>query len=451
MTSWRDRTLTTLVLALTAAVLSVVPPGSVGQVASAAPASAPAVAPAAADASARLAPRRRWKPPRGPVFNDPTGGPKQRVAIVARIRDAIKHTRRGDTIRISSYSMDRKDVADLLIKAHRRGVYVQMVFNDNTISNTQRRLQKVLGKRRDRPSFLVFCQGSCRNGPGGNLHTKIYSFSRSGASKDVIISSSANLTYGAAFAQWNDAYTVRDDRRLFRTWVRVFRQIVRDRKSTPRYIGYSSSDVSVSFQRELARASGGVTEVRAARAGSGDPVIQRLAKIGCQAPAGYGIDGRTVVKIIVYAWYGERGEKIARKVADLQRQGCRVKVIGSVLGDSAARVLQNAGIPVKAADWDFGDRISTGSEDKIVYGPRCYSHYKFFTVSGAYDGAGVRSAWTGSENWSRVSLGNDEVTLRLNGRDVYRRYTDRFDAMWDDPDATHKVGVEPTRRPCAYR
>ncbi|HTW16878.1 MAG TPA: phospholipase D-like domain-containing protein [Nocardioides sp.] len=447
MTRWRDRTLTTLVLALTATVLSVVPAGSVG----AAPISAPAATPAAAKVSAPLAPRRRWKPPRGPVFNDPTGGPKRRVAIVARIRDAIKHTRRGDTIRISSYSMDRKDVADLLIKAHRRGVHVQMVFNDNTISNTQRRLQKVLGKRRDRPSFLVFCQGSCRNGPGGNLHTKIYSFSRSGASKNVIISSSANLTYGAAFAQWNDAYTIRDDRRLFRTWVRVFRQLVRDRKSTPRYIGYSSPDLSVSFQRELARASGGVTEVRAARAGSGDPVIQRLSKIGCQAPAGFGIDGRTVVKIIVYAWYGERGEKIARKVADLQRRGCRVKVIGSVLGESSARVLQNAGIAVKAADWDFGDRISTGSEDKIVYGPRCYSHYKFFTVSGAYDGAGVRAVWTGSENWSRVSLGNDEVTLRLNGRAVYRRYTDRFDAMWNDPDATHQVGVEPTRRPCAYR
>ncbi len=436
-----------LALALGVAVLAVVPTAAV---ASAAPASAPTVAPSTAEASPRTAPRRRWKPARGPVFNDPTGSPKQRVAIVARIRDAISHTRRGDTIRISSYSMDRNDVADLLIKAHKRGVHVQMVFNDNTISNTQRRLQKVLGKRRDRPSFLVFCRGSCRNGPGGNLHTKIYSFSRSGASKDVIISSSANLTYGAAFAQWNDGYTIRDDRRLFRTWVGVFRQIARDRKSTPRFVGYSSPDHSVAFQRELARASGGSTEVQAARATGGDPVIQRLSKIGCRAPQGFGAGGHTVVRIIVYAWYGERGDNIARKVADLQRQGCRVKVIGSVLGASAARMLQKAWIPVKAADWDFGDRISTGSDDEIVYGPRCYSHYKFFTVNGAYDGVGVRATWTGSENWSRVSLGNDEVTLRLNGRPDYRRYSARFDSMWSDPDATHQVGVEPTRRPCAY-
>ena len=82
-------------------------------------------------------------------------------------------------------------------------------------------------------------------------------------------------------------------------------------------------------------------------------------------------------------------------------------------------------------------------------GPRCYLHYKFFTVSGAYDGAGLRAVWTGSENWSSVSFGNDELTLRLNGRPVYLRYSKRFDQMWNDPDGTHTVGVKPTRRPCA--
>ncbi len=188
-----------------------------------------------------------------------------------------------------------------------------------------------------------------------------------------------------------------------------------------------------------------------AKATSGDPVIARLSKIGCKAPRGFGIDGHTIVKIIVYAWYGERGDNIARKVADLQRQGCRVKVIGSVLGGSTANILQGAGIPVKAADWDFGDRISTGSDDEIVYGPRCYSHYKSSPSAAPTTARACGAAWTGSENWSRVSLGNDEVTLRLNGRPVYLRYTRRFDSMWNDSNATHKVGVEPTRRPCAYK
>ena len=193
---------------------------------------------------------------------------------------------------MSSFSIDRWDVADLLIKAHRRGVHVQIVVNDHTAKTStlpdetddagdpdaetavikpannkaQKRLVKVLGQKRNKPSFIFFCKGSCRNGPGGNLHTKVYSFSSTGASKYVLISTSANLTYGAAFGQWNDAYTIRDDANLFRTWVKVFRQLKNDRKTTPRHIGYNSPDRALAFQRQLAAAKGGTTEVQAARA-----------------------------------------------------------------------------------------------------------------------------------------------------------------------------------------
>ena len=458
-----------LVVALVATMLSVVPASSAGAAAQTA-----AVVSASTQAKTAATPQPRWKPPIGAAFNDPTGGPKARAAIVSRVRQAIRHTKKGATIRFSTYTFDRNDVAELLIKAKRRGVHVQIVVNDHTpktstlpdhtedagdpdaeepkvkpINNTaQKRLVRVLGQKRSKPSFIYFCKGSCRNGAGGNLHTKIYSFSQTGASKYVIISTSGNMTYGASFAQWNDAYTVRDDRQLFRAWVTVFRQFKNDRKVAPRHIGYNSPDRAVAFQRQLAKAQGGTTEVQSARAGSGDAAYDRLSRVGCVAPAGFGISGHTVVKIAMYAWYGGRGDKIARKVADLRRAGCIVRVIGSVLGDSTAGILVRAGIPVRAADWDFGDRVSTDGQ-KIVTGPRCYSHYKFFTVSGAYDGAGLRAVWTGSENWSSVSYGNDEVTLRLNGRPVYLRYTARFDKMFRNTNASHPVGTKPTRRPCA--
>ena len=150
----------------------------------------------------------------------------------------------------------------------------------------------------------------------------------------------------------------------------------------------------------------------------------------------------------MYGWYGGRGDRIARKVAFLRSRGCEVKVIGSVLGPSTARILRGAGIPMKAADWDFGDRVSTDGQ-KIVTGPRCYSHYKVLAVNGAYNGKPLQAVWTGSENWSSVSLGNDEVTLRLNSRAVYLRYNGLFNKMWNDRDATHPVGIKPKRRPCA--
>jgi phosphatidylserine/phosphatidylglycerophosphate/cardiolipin synthase-like enzyme len=465
---------TTLALTLVAGVLSAVPLS----IATAAPVSsqAPLASQTASKAVAKTAStaaRKPWMPPVGAVFNDPTGGPHARGKIVSRLRQLIRHTRRGATIRLSSFALDRRDVAELLIKAKRRGVRVQIVVMDHTaksktlpdhtddaddpeasapdihpkVNKAQNMLVKALGKNRHKSSFIVFCRGACRNGSSGDLHTKVYSFSQSGGAKYVIMTTSGNLTYGAAFAQWNDAYTVVGDRDLFATWVHLFHQLRSDRKVKPRQVIYSSPARSFTFHRQSA-ASKNTTTSSVARAGSKDPVLKRMARITCAAPKGSGIDGHTAIRIIMYAWYGKRGDAIARRLAELQRQGCRTMVIGSVLGPSTARILRGAGIPVKAADWDFGDRISTSGQ-AIVTGPRCYSHYKVLVVSGAIGGLPKQAVWTGSENWSSISFGNDEVTLKLNGRHDYVVYKRLFNRMWNDPRATHAVGVKPTRRTCA--
>lgn len=456
-----------MVLALGAGLLTVVP-------ATSAVSAAPLAPQTATQASAKPKPKP-WRPPTGAAFNDPTGGIDSRGKIASRLRQAIRHTERGATIRLSSFAFDRKDVAELLIKAKKRGVHVQVVTMDHTArtstlpdhtddandpeatapdihpreNKAQKMLVKALGQNRKKPSFIVFCKGACRKKAGGDLHTKIYSFSKTGAAKYVVMTTSGNLTYGAAFAQWNDEYTVVGDRDLFRTWKHVFRQLKNDRKVSPVQIGYSSRDRSFSFHKQSAASTKtGTTTARTQRKGSSDPVIKRMSNIKCAAPPKSGSAGHTVIRIIMYAWYGNRGDNIARRVADLKRQGCQVMVIGSVLGPSTASILRNAGIPMKAADWDFGDRISTDGQ-KIVTGPRCYSHYKVLSVNGSYEGKPKQVVWTGSENWSAVSFGNDEVTLRLNGRDVYLRYFHLFDRMWADPDTTHPVGIKPTRRPCA--
>ncbi|WP_028642401.1 phospholipase D-like domain-containing protein [Nocardioides sp. URHA0020] len=418
--------------------------------------------------------RDRWKPPVGVSFNDPTGNADARGEIVTRLKRAIKHTHKGSTIRLSSFSFDRMDVAKLLIRAHRRGVHVQMVVMDHTAktdtlpdetedaddpeaepsavkpkpNKAQKRIVRELGQSRKRSSFIVFCTGSCRKGKTGDLHTKIYSFSRTGAAKYVVMATSGNLTNGSAFAQWNDMNTIVGDKALYRTWVKVFLQLKADRKAKPRRINYSSPVRSVYFFKQAAGAAQRTTSTTPAlRRGSSDPVIQRLDKVGCKAPRGTGSAGRTVVRVIMYGWYGGRGDRIARKVASLRRSGCLVKVIGSVLGPSTASILRGAKIPMKAADWDFGDRVSTNGQ-KLVTGPRCYSHYKVLAISGSYAGKRTKAVWTGSENWSAVSYSNDEVTLRLNGGRVYSKYFHLFSRMWKDKDATHPVGVKPTRRPC---
>ncbi len=74
---------------------------------------------------------------------------------------------------------------------------------------------------------------------------------------------------------------------------------------------------------------------------------------------------------------------------------------------------------------------------------------KSVTVNGAYDGHGDRLVWAGSENWSPPGLSSDEVTFEIHDARTVKAYNDQFARMWDSTRATHRVGIEPTTRPCA--
>ena len=79
-------------------------------------------------------PHATWKPPTGAAFNYPVGSHAARTVLVRRVIAAINHTLGGETIRIAAYSFDRTDVMNALLAAHRRGVRVQIVLNDNWFS-----------------------------------------------------------------------------------------------------------------------------------------------------------------------------------------------------------------------------------------------------------------------------------------------------------------------------
>ena len=388
-----------------------------------------------------------WLPPTAPVFNDPTGRPAQRRLVVERVHQAIRHTPAGATIRVATYNIDRRDTADLLLRARARGVGVQIVVNDNLLNPVIQRLQRRLGRDPARRSFVVVCKAACRNGSRtGNLHMKVYAFSQSGAARSVVISSSSNLGRAAADGQWNDAITVYGDDALFAAWTRVFDQLKRDRPAAPRRLTYQSASLRADFQRPWARRTPG--RVTLARRAGGDPQLRRLRQVGCAAPAGYGVGGRSVVRVNMYAWYGARGERLARELASMRREGCRISAIGAVVSAPVVAILRRAGIPVRAADWDWGDKPAT-SGDRIVFGSRCYSHLKYVTVDGLFRGRGTRVVWTGSENWSAPGLSSDEVTFEIHDAAAVRAYDAQWQRMWRSPRATHRTGSKPTSRPCA--
>src|SRR4051812_45036433 len=110
--------------ALGASVIGVVHPQAGAPVA--------AAAEAAAAAPALLPPLPGWKPRLGPMFNDP--GRRGSGVIVHRVLQAIRHTPRGETIRMAVYSLDRGEIGAALRKARQRGVHVQVIINQHTAS-----------------------------------------------------------------------------------------------------------------------------------------------------------------------------------------------------------------------------------------------------------------------------------------------------------------------------
>ncbi len=398
------------------------------------PAAKPAIADEGSDA---------WVPTPGVVFNNPMGGFKARTRVVQQVHQAIKHAPAGSTIRIATYNIDRRDTARLLLKAHARGVHVQIVVNDNIIGKTIRGLQARLGGNRKADSFLYICRSACRNpNPVGNLHMKIYSFSQAGAATSVLISSSSNLGYGAAAGQWNDALTITGDDALFGAWTTVFEQLKRDRTATPRHLEYDSETVGADFQRQLATAA-------SARTATGDPQLKRLRRVDCVAQGGFGDgQGHSVVRVNMYAWYAGRGEALARELASMKAAGCDIAVVGSVVSDPVVRILQRAGIPVRIADWNWGQKLSTAG-DEMVFGARCYSHLKYVTVNGTFRGASTQVVWTGSENWSPPGRSSDEVTFEVHDPAVVAAYDAQWRLMFASTRITHKPGIRPTRGPCA--
>lgn len=382
-----------------------------------------------------------WRPRLGAVFNQPLGSKADAKAIINRVIAAIRHTPTGAANRIAVYTFDRGDVAYWLRKAKARGVHVQVAVNGAVMSRTARALQRVLGRSPYRRSFLVACDGSCRTrGSGGNLHSKVFSFSRTGGARDLVVVSSGNLTSKAVYRQWNDSFGVANDTGLWDAWVAMFDQIKLQRRTGPRVITYSttSGTLGASFSRVAARSLGYVPAT--------DPVIQRLRNVGCAAPSGYGARGRTVLRISMYAMFKTRGEALAAELVRLKRAGCDIKMILSVPGTRTYRILQRAGIGLRSADWLFNERDPAVEDGIGGYGPSFYSHYKVMALSGVYAGKPTKTVWTGSENWDGLSFANEEVVMQVSNPAVYGLYLARFATMWSGR-ATHRMGLEPTYGP----
>lgn len=335
------------------------------------------------------------------LFNDPTGTRAEQFRLVRAINDAIDAAEPGAVVRLAAYSFAMPSTSRALLRAHERGVDVRVVTDDHSGHwGSVTRLRRELGSDPRADSYVRVCRLSCRGGRG-NQHAKFVTVSAGSQGRHRVLVGSVNLTGYSARRQWNDLYVV-SDARLHDQLARTFELMAADRPQG---------------RLELPETPDGFRVQVAPHPGPGaDPVASRLGRIRCHG-AGLiaGRDGRTVVRVVMHAWNGERGVDLARRVARLGRQGCDVKVLYGVgMGRRVANILRDGGVPIRDSA-HRGDRV----------------HHKVLVVSGRVGRQRVANyVWTGSHNWSDRSLRNDELTLRVAGRQLVADYLRNFAKIW---------------------
>ncbi len=340
------------------------------------------------------------------------GGPRDRYGLPLATNGKI---------RVATWSFGDKTIAKALVAARNRGVSVQ-VMGAKDINKTHPEwgwLKKRLGSRyynpnvsgsSERISFARACPGSCR-GRGGTPHSKFFLFDNVGSSHvhDIVFQSSMNLTSFAWHGQWNSSQTTTSPA-VYNAFMAIFREMRPSTYNSSPFRDYVTGSIENIFF-PLPNS----TTLR-------DPVTRMLSRVKCTGSGVY--NGRTRIRIIQYAIYQSRGERIAKKLRSLWNAGCDIAIIYAVTTRPVLSILRNhsgrGAIPMKQS-------IIRGHGGTIVK----YNHSKWMTIAGNYGGQPAQwKTIAGSANWANLALSSDEQMQILDGYSTVRDYNVNFGTTW---------------------
>jgi phosphatidylserine/phosphatidylglycerophosphate/cardiolipin synthase-like enzyme len=360
----------------------------------------------------------------GPYFNNPHGTKKAKFRIERQVINAIRSTPRKGYIRIALYSFDRMPVAKALLDARRRGVHVQLLLNDHQDTRAMKVLRAKLGTNRWGRDFIYKCKSSCRGTtPDRNLHSKFYTFTRSGRSAHVLMVGSANMMLNADIHQWNDLFVTSGRRRIFDQYVALFNDMKHDySRNQPSYMfcgrpsgAHCDDAVDKMTTRVFPRHSNKKHDV----------VLSMLHRVRCLTPRPDGSQKRTQLLLSMHTIRGQRGNYIASAIRQKWAEGCAFRVNYGLIGYHTKQILGAATsrgrIPLRSTGFDFnGD----GEVDR-------YSHQKYFVIRGNYAGHPHEAITvTGSSNWASLGTAQDEVFVTLRGSGIAKKYVKNFNFEW---------------------
>lgn len=366
---------------------------------------------------------RSFTPARGVTFNNPMGDGATKRRIVTKLMKSINHSPRGSEIDIFSWNFLTSQGTRALLKAQRRGVRVRVLMDDANLENIDnrpfRQLRKGLsagnkGRAKARRSWARVCVGTCRS-KGGAAHSKYYLFSKVGKARWVYIQGSANFTNAAAHNQWNDIYTHRGNKKIYRWALRSFNQAAKDKPVKPPYQRKKFGKVELI----MFPATGRKTK---------DPVMGLLNGVKCTGATNTA-SKRTVIRLAPDVMRQARGMRLGKKLRSLWEQGCDVKIGYTVMGIDVGRMLRAPGgrgpVPVKhlAIDSDYD-----GQFDK-------YFHLKAMTIVGNVRGKrNNHVVLNGSANWSGLAKVSDENLGIYWQKRLTLRYEEHLNYWYDNFD-----------------
>lgn len=410
--------------------------------------SAPLVATAATAPLARKKAKKKkaYRPRQGATFNQPRTYDARMYTIERQVVGAINNAKPGTYLKMAMFSFDRFPVADALIRAKKRGVYVQVITHEHEIPPAQKKLRAALGKRTkkvvsykavpgqkrkqkvvrtvQKKSFWFQCRSACR----GDLdiqHSKFILFERTGAAKDVVMLGSVNMKMNGFENQFNDLLTLNGKTKIHDYLSNIFNEMRRDKtlKNSHRIQQFANNKYELEvlpFPRRLATKKTRWTVDR-------DPIIRLLRPVTCLGAATS--DGRTMLRVTMHAWDGVRGKVIAQRFRELYAQGCNVMLNIGYIGGDVARVLavptKRGVIPVRSTGFD------TPLYDPVDQQLDLYTHEKLLLVRGNYAGKRNRKmVVTGSSNYQTSGAWGDEIIFRAYDAALYKQYADHWTWMW---------------------
>jgi len=312
------------------------------------------------------------------------------LSIVEKVIALIRQAQPGSNIYLSYYKIAFPSVLQALEDAHKKGVRITMVLDDNHENDRIRERMRTICAS-DHEQCIHTCSGACVDpDPRGKgiMHNKFMLFShlRDGR-RHVVLQSSSNL-YPRSSLRFQDAVVVYDDKALYTRYLDYFHTLYRE-EGTETHSVYRRPERAVQPLFSPSKA--------------GDDFVQHLLDdVRCGE--------QTHIHVAEAYFYDDR-KNIAEKLRQLSLSGCDVKVITGVR-------------------WKRHHYVSPGyhvmellQHDLVKY--QSGLHTKFILIDAFMNGKRKKVVLAGSHNLTRNAMYlNDETLLYIEDDHVYDRYLD---------------------------